>query len=216
MENKLRYNIQELLNVKLFRFRQSAIFPLFVGFILSLSFAVNAFANYPGKRLGENKNTNLQSNVTQQDVKNVKGQLKDQEGKPIPGVTIVLKGTTQGTTTDIDGNYSFKNVPGDATLVFSFIGYESQTINISSKTTINIELKPDIQNVDEVVVTGVFDKRTRMESSVSISAINSKQMDRLALSSAGDLLKNVPGVFVNTTLGEIRNTVYSRVPMFVI
>jgi len=71
-------------------------------------------------------------------------------------------------------------------------------------------LKENVAALEEVIVTGVFDKRTRMESSVAISTLSAKQFDKLAISSAADLLKNIPGVFVNTSLGEIRNTVYSR------
>ena len=64
--------------------------------------------------------------------------------------------------------------------------------------------------LDEVIVTGVFDQRTRLESSIAISTLKAKDIERLAPVSAADLLKNIPGVYVNSSLGEIRNTIYSR------
>ena len=140
----------------------------------------------------------------------ITGTVKDGNGSPVPGVSVIVKGTTNGTITDGDGQFTLSVAPTSKTLVFSFVGMKSQELPIGGKTTFNVSLEEETVGVDEVVVTGVFDKRTRMESSVAISAINTKQIDRLAITSAGDLLKNIPGVFVNTSLGEIRNTVYSR------
>src|SRR5205814_10691807 len=78
------------------------------------------------------------------------------------------------------------------------------------RSAINISLAQRAAETEEVVVTGVFDKRKKMEASVAITTVNDKQISKLALTSAADLLKNVPGVYVNSSLGEIRNTVYSR------
>ncbi len=142
--------------------------------------------------------------------KEIKGTIKDDKGNPVPGATVIVKGTTIGTITDPDGNFVL-DVPVDAqTLSISFVGFEAQEIAIGTKTTFQVVMKESTQGVDEVIVTGVFDARSRMEASVAITAIKSQQIEQLAVTSAGDLLKNVPGVFVNTSLGEIRNTVYSR------
>ena len=140
----------------------------------------------------------------------IKGTVKDVNGSPVPGVTVLVKGTTTGTLTDADGNFTLQITPEAKTLVFSFVGMKSQELPIAGKTNFAIAMEEETFGVDEVMVTGVFDKRTRMESSVAISAINNKQIERLAVTSAADLLKNIPGVFVNSSLGEIRNTVYSR------
>ncbi|MCF3243899.1 TonB-dependent receptor plug domain-containing protein, partial [Escherichia coli] len=68
----------------------------------------------------------------------------------------------------------------------------------------------DSKVTDEVVVTGVFDRRERMDASIAISTLSAKQIEMQVPLSSADLLKNVPGVYVNSALGEVRNTVYSR------
>ena len=73
-----------------------------------------------------------------------------------------------------------------------------------------VSLEEAVGETEEVIVTGVFDQRSRMTSSVAISTINSKLIGQLAPTSAADLLRNVPGVYVNNARGEIANTVYSR------
>jgi TonB-linked SusC/RagA family outer membrane protein len=84
----------------------------------------------------------------------VSGTVTD-KGTPLPGVSILVKGTTVGTTTDGDGRYTVA-VPGDAgTLVFSFIGYKTQEIEIGNRTEINVEIEEDIQSLTEVVVTAL-------------------------------------------------------------
>ncbi|VAW23371.1 Outer membrane TonB-dependent transporter, utilization system for glycans and polysaccharides (PUL), SusC family, partial [hydrothermal vent metagenome] len=85
---------------------------------------------------------------------NVKGKVTNQQGEPIPGVTVVVKGTTEGTVTNADGNYSLSNVPGDATLVFSFVGMQSQEVVVESQTNINVTMKEETIGIDEVVAIG--------------------------------------------------------------
>jgi iron complex outermembrane receptor protein len=139
----------------------------------------------------------------------VQGKVTDDKSLPLIGVSIAVKGTNKGTNTDADGKYSI-DAKSSATLIFNYVGFKSKQVVITNQTTVNVVLQEDTQALDEVVVTGVFDKRTRMESSVSISTISAKQFDKIAITSSADLLKNIPGVFVNSSLGEIRNTVYSR------
>ena len=74
------------------------------------------------------------------------------DGVGLPGVSIQVKGTTRGTTTDANGTYKF-NAPGGATLVFSYIGYASQEIAVGNRNTINVTLSPGTQSLDEIVVT---------------------------------------------------------------
>lgn len=140
----------------------------------------------------------------------ISGKVVNDKNEALPGVSIAIKGTKQGTTTDVNGKFSIEVTEGNAVLIFSFIGYSSKEVKVGNTTELNIILQEDAAALDEVVVTGVFDKRTRMESSVAISVLNAKQLQIQAPVSAADLLKNIPGVFVNSSLGEIRNTVYSR------
>jgi hypothetical protein len=83
----------------------------------------------------------------------VKGTVTDQDGMPIPGATVSVPGTNIGTATDIDGNYTI-TVPDNSRLVFSFIGYESQTVEVGNREVIDIKLQESAQALDEVVVVG--------------------------------------------------------------
>ncbi|MDN5214940.1 SusC/RagA family TonB-linked outer membrane protein [Fulvivirgaceae bacterium BMA12] len=83
----------------------------------------------------------------------VSGTVTDESGEGLPGVSIVAKGTTIGTTTDKNGYYTL-NVPDDATLVFTYIGYLKEEIFVGTQTTINVVMVPDIEQLDEVVVVG--------------------------------------------------------------
>jgi hypothetical protein len=75
--------------------------------------------------------------------KNVSGSVTDETGNPLPGVTVLLKGTNTGTVTDNNGNYKIEGLPVDAVLVFSFVGMVTQEINVDNQKSINIKLKTD-------------------------------------------------------------------------
>ncbi|MFW5822932.1 MAG: carboxypeptidase-like regulatory domain-containing protein, partial [Tangfeifania sp.] len=75
------------------------------------------------------------------------------DGQPLPGVSVVVKGTTQGTVTDVDGNYQLE-VPREAVIQFSFIGMQAQEIPVNERTEINVALESTAFDVDEVVVVG--------------------------------------------------------------
>lgn len=83
------------------------------------------------------------------------------DGSTLPGVSIQMKGTTRGTTTDSDGNYSLTNVPANATLVFSFIGTATQEVAVGNQTTLNVQLRSDASQLSEVVVTAQGIERDR-------------------------------------------------------
>jgi TonB-dependent SusC/RagA subfamily outer membrane receptor len=83
----------------------------------------------------------------------VKGKITDSDGTPLPGATIMEKGTLNGVISDKNGNYSFE-VANNAILKISYIGFETQEIQVGVKTLINVVLKPSVNNLDEVVVTG--------------------------------------------------------------
>ena len=93
------------------------------------------------------------SGVVQQQ-KTVSGKVTDSNGQPLPGVTVVVKGTTQGTITASEGNYSLTNVPGNATLVFSFVGMKAQEVAVLGKQQIDIVLEEETIGLEEVVAIG--------------------------------------------------------------
>src|SRR5690606_33060750 len=83
----------------------------------------------------------------------VTGTVSDQNGEPLPGVTVSVPGTAIGTATDLDGRYSV-TVPEGASLVFSFIGFESQNVDVGGRSVIDITLLDDMASLEEVVVVG--------------------------------------------------------------
>lgn len=91
--------------------------------------------------------------ISAQQTKIITGTVTGTDGEPIIGANVIEKGTTNGTVTDIDGKYTLSNVSGKV-LIFSYIGYISQEITVQDKTTLNIKLQEDTQNIEEVVVVG--------------------------------------------------------------
>ncbi len=100
----------------------------------------------------------------------ISGRVTDNDGEPVPGVNISIIGTTTGTITDMDGNYIL-NAPGDATLMFSFIGFANQQIAIGGRTTINVQLVPETFGLDEVVVTALNIPRERKSLGYSMQQV---------------------------------------------
>lgn len=107
----------------------------------------------------------------------ISGTVTNAQGEPLPGVTITVPGTTLGTITNLDGKYSL-TIPEGSSLLFSFIGFETQRIAIGSKSVIDVELLEDMASLDEVVVIGYG---TMKKSSVtsSITKIENKQLDQV-------------------------------------
>lgn len=89
----------------------------------------------------------------------ISGTVSDAEGNPIPGVNILVKGTTNGTSTDSDGKYTMEVLEEDAVLVFSFIGYNTQEVPVNGRTVIDVTLMEDVQSLDEVVIVGYGTQR---------------------------------------------------------
>ena len=137
--------------------------------------------------------------VLAQDV-TVSGRVTAAEDKSgLPGVSVQLKGTTRGTTTDADGNYRI-NAPASGQLVFSFIGFASQEIAIGNKSTISIELVADAANLDEVIVT-TFGTAKRASFTGSAGTISTTQIQNRPINNIGQALTGaVSGV--QTTAGS--------------
>ncbi len=98
----------------------------------------------------------------------VSGTIKDETGTTLPGVNVVLKGTSIGTTTDADGHYTLELPDGEGILVFSFIGYKPMEVAIANQTEISVTLDPDVTSLQEVVVVGYGEqKRANVLGSVA-------------------------------------------------
>ncbi|WKX76650.1 carboxypeptidase-like regulatory domain-containing protein [Zobellia laminariae] len=107
----------------------------------------------------------------------------------LKGVTILVKGTTNGTSTDFDGNYSINIDDDQTTLVYSYIGYSSKEVQVDGKSEINVTLEEDAALLDEVVVLGYSTKK-KGEVTGSVSTINSKAIEQ---SSSKDVAKSLAG-----------------------
>ena len=143
----------------------------------------------------------------------IRGKVTDAKGEAIVGASAVLKGTTKGTSTNVDGIFTIENLSnGNYTVVISSIGFTTREVraNVPGSENLTIRLEETASNLNEVIVTGVFDKRERMDASIAISTLSAREIAQQVPVSASDLLKNVPGVFVNAARGEVNNQVYSR------
>ena len=89
-----------------------------------------------------------------QQLKTVRGKVTDSSGAALPGVSVVIKGTTHGTITDTEGNYAFSNISDDATLVFSFLGMKSQEVAVARKTIVDVKMFEESIGIEEVVAIG--------------------------------------------------------------
>ena len=143
--------------------------------------------------------------------KNVSGIVTDVSGIPLPGVTVVLKGTTQGTITDMDGNYSLSSVPANATLVFSFVGMKTIEIPVEGNPQINVVLKENAIGIEEVVAIGYGTvKKSDLTGSVA-----SVQGERLAEKQATQLSQalqgSISGLMVTRTGGMADQSATVRV-----
>jgi TonB-linked SusC/RagA family outer membrane protein len=108
----------------------------------------------------------------------IKGTVADTNGTPLPGVTIIVKNTTKGVSTDFDGNFTISNVNNGETLVFSFMGYQTKEHLVVNSNFIAITLTEDTQTLDEVVVVG-YGTQTKKEITGAVSVVDSKTIEKL-------------------------------------
>lgn len=124
------------------------------------------------------------------------------DGFGIPGANVVVKGTTQGTITDIDGSYRLSVPDGYNTIVFSFIGYANKEANIDGQSVVNVQLEEDIQQLSEVVVVG-YGEQDRKTLTSSIVSVDSKSIENVPMPSPDQLLQGrAAGVQVTANSGE--------------
>jgi iron complex outermembrane receptor protein len=131
----------------------------------------------------------------------VSGTVSDATG-PLPGASVVVKGTTTGTQTDFDGNYTLDGVPADGVLVFSYIGYASQEIPVNGQSTINVTLQEDATALDEVVIIG-YGQTTVKDATGAVTAVTSEDFNTGVISSPEQLIQGkTAGVNIQQTSGE--------------
>ena len=138
-----------------------------------------------------------------QESTSIQGTVVDaQTGEALPGVNIVIEGTTSGTTTNVDGEFEL-NVPSlEEALVFSYIGYERLVVNIAGRTELYIELMTDVQMLDDLVVVG-YGVQRRDDISGSITSIGGAQLaEQPSILTSASLMGTVPGVQITQLSGQ--------------
>lgn len=134
-------------------------------------------------------------------VSDTEGKVVDVNGEPIIGASVIVKGTSNGTITDLDGHFSLSNVSGK-TLVISFVGYETQEITLKGKKSLNIVLKEDTKSLEEVVVVG-FGTQKKVNLSGSVAAVSGEDITRRPVANTAVLLQaQIPGLRVNQGTGQ--------------
>ncbi|MGB5652326.1 MAG: carboxypeptidase-like regulatory domain-containing protein, partial [Robiginitalea sp.] len=156
----------------------------------------------------------------------VSGNVSDAAG-PLPGASVVVKGTTNGTQTDFDGNYTLDGVDGNAVLVFSYIGYSTQEVAVSGRSSISVVLQEDAQALDEVVIIG-YGSTTVKDATGSVAAVTSDEFNGGVISSPEQLIQgkaagvNIqqvsgePGAGINVNIRGANSVRASNNPLFVV
>jgi TonB-linked SusC/RagA family outer membrane protein len=135
-------------------------------------------------------------------LRTVTGVVKDATGEPLVGVSILVEGTTDGTVTDLDGNYSLMTTAATPRLKFSYVGYKDQTIAAGSQNTINVTLQDDTQVLGEVVVTALGIKREAKALSYNVQKVSAEDITTVKDANFMNALAGkVAGVQVNTGAG---------------
>lgn len=143
----------------------------------------------------------LATNSLQQVTDPIKGQVVDEKGVPLPGVNVIVKGTSNGSQTDIEGRYSIK-APTDAILVFSFVGSTPQEVAVGGRTTIDVALKPDTKELADVVVVGYGTQR-RADLTSAVASVKEGNFVKGPTLDAGQLIQGkVAGLTVVSPSGD--------------
>ena len=174
--------------------------PLFKSLLLSVtilfvSTGLALAANYP-------ENKEIKSEKVTLDQKTVSGKVTDADGQPLPGVAVVVKGTTIGVVTDTDGNYTLPNIANDAVVVFSFVGMISQEIIAAGQSAINVSLLADTIGIEEIVTIGYgVQKKTTVTG--SISTIKGEELANIPVPNiAHAMAGKLAGVSMNYAAGS--------------
>lgn len=158
----------------------------------------------------------------------VTGKVTGDDGTSLPGVNVILKGTTNGTVTDSDGKYSLVIQPGGTTLVFSFIGLETKEVSVGASSTLDVILATDIKQLSEVVVTGVGVATDKRKVAISVASVSAADLPQAPSASVDQALigkiagaqitsrSGTPGADVNILLRGINTINRTTTPMILV
>ena len=143
--------------------------------------ALDEIARQTGLSFNRDNNTitvgKISENEKNKNLKTISGKVIDENGEPLIGVNVLLKGTSNGVITDVDGKYTLRDVPVDGVIVFSYIGYQSQELKADSKHLSRIVLGEDTQVLDELVVVG-YGVQSQKLVTTSISKVKMDDIDQ--------------------------------------
>ncbi|WP_179021122.1 TonB-dependent receptor [Winogradskyella forsetii] len=144
----------------------------------------------------------------------ISGVVKDSEGITLPGVNVILEGTSKGAVSDLDGNYVITNVEnGTYIIVGSYLGFttfrKSVTID-GSDITVDITMAEDAESLDQVIVTGVTNPRSKIESSVSVTTMRPDKIQESAPRTTAEIFRTIPGIRSESSGGEGNSNIAVR------
>ncbi|MDD3721764.1 MAG: TonB-dependent receptor [Lutibacter sp.] len=138
--------------------------------------------------------------------KSISGTINDAFGEPLPGVNILLKGTVIGTTSDIDGKYILSNLEnGNYILEVSYVGFKTfnKAITIQNENvTVEVILNEDVMSLDDVVITGVANPRSKIESSISVTTLKPSLIAQSSPRSTAEIFRTIPGIRTESSGGD--------------
>jgi TonB-linked SusC/RagA family outer membrane protein len=168
----------------------------------SLQSIANDAANVPGS---ETSNATSPADVT------VRGQVRGPDNVPIPGVTVVVKSTTNGTTSDMEGNFSLSLPEANATLVISAIGFVTQEVVLQGRTQVSVTLQNDVKALEEVVVLG-YTAQKKQDVTVAVAQVNQKDIEGLPVTGVAQILQGkAAGVAVTQATGAPGDAISVRI-----
>ncbi len=185
---------KELLNIDI---KGKTVTEILDTYLPQINLEYEAFDKYIAITASKNS---LNNSVQQQ--KKITGSVTESSGEVLPGVSIVIKGTTTGTITDFDGNYTLAGVSGDAILIFSFVGMRSEEIPVAGQSTINVTLVESAISVNEVVVTALGIERERKALGYAVSTVSAEEIQASGkVNVIETLIGKVPGLTISSPNG---------------
>lgn len=134
--------------------------------------------------------------------KTVSGIVTDEGNLPLPGVTVIVKGTSNGTTTDFDGNYTINLSNAQNILVFSYIGFKTQEVNVGNQSTINVALETDLVGLDEIVIVG-YGAMKKSDLTGAVASVSGDDLLKVASNRPVEAIQGrVSGVSITKTSGR--------------
>ena len=147
-------------------------------------------------------NHGIASEMDFQDVNMISGVVTDENGNGLPGVSILIEGTSNGTITELNGSYKINVVNNAGVLIFTFLGYEKQEISVLNKSVINVSMEPDIKSLEGVVVTAMGIEREDKTIGYAVSTIKGEDLAQATLVNPVSTLQGkTAGVQISTTSG---------------